>query len=54
MSGQIRPVLTGQKELVVGISNDQSGLACAYLPTSFAHRITGGTVYVDGGTNVAA
>ena len=28
------------------------GWACAYLATSFAHRITGGTVYVDGGVNV--
>jgi enoyl-[acyl-carrier protein] reductase I len=30
------------------------GWACAYLATSFAHRITGGTVYVDGGVNVIA
>jgi len=28
------------------------GYACAYLATPFAHRITGGTVYVDGGTNI--
>lgn len=28
------------------------GYACAYLATEFAHRITGGTVYVDGGANV--
>ena len=28
------------------------GFACAYLATPFARRITGGTVYVDGGANV--
>jgi enoyl-[acyl-carrier protein] reductase I len=28
------------------------GHACAYLATSFARRITGGTVYVDGGANI--
>jgi enoyl-[acyl-carrier protein] reductase I len=30
------------------------GLACAYLATDFARRITGGTIYVDGGANVVA
>jgi enoyl-[acyl-carrier protein] reductase I len=30
------------------------GWTCAYLATPFAHRITGGTVYVDGGTNIVA
>jgi enoyl-[acyl-carrier protein] reductase I len=30
------------------------GYACAYLATPFAHRVTGGTVYVDGGTNIIA
>ncbi|MFO1082140.1 MAG: enoyl-ACP reductase FabI [Reyranellaceae bacterium] len=30
------------------------GWACAYLATPFAHRITGGTVYVDGGANIVA
>jgi enoyl-[acyl-carrier protein] reductase I len=30
------------------------GFACAYLATDFARRITGGTVYVDGGTNIVA
>lgn len=30
------------------------GFACAYLATSLARRITGGTVYVDGGANVVA
>jgi len=30
------------------------GYTCAYLATPFARRITGGTVYVDGGTNIVA
>ena len=30
------------------------GFACAYLATPYARRITGGTVYVDGGVNVMA
>jgi enoyl-[acyl-carrier protein] reductase I len=30
------------------------GYTCAYLATPFAHRITGGTVYVDGGFNIIA
>ncbi len=30
------------------------GYACAYLATPFAKRITGGTVYVDGGVNLIA
>ncbi len=30
------------------------GYACTYLATPFAHRITGGTVYVDGGANIVA
>ncbi|SEN93865.1 Enoyl-[acyl-carrier-protein] reductase [NADH] [Rhodospirillales bacterium URHD0017] len=30
------------------------GYACAYLATPFARRITGGTVYVDGGANIRA
>ena len=30
------------------------GYACAYLATPFARRITGGTIYVDGGTNIVA
>jgi len=30
------------------------GWACAYLATPFAHRVTGGTVYVDGGANIIA
>ena len=28
------------------------GFACAYLATPDARRITGGTVYVDGGVNM--
>jgi enoyl-[acyl-carrier protein] reductase I len=30
------------------------GFTCAYLATPFAHRVTGGTVYVDGGANIVA
>lgn len=30
------------------------GWACAYLATPFARRITGGTVFVDGGANIRA
>ncbi len=30
------------------------GWTCAYLATPFARRLTGGTVYVDGGANVVA
>jgi enoyl-[acyl-carrier protein] reductase I len=30
------------------------GFTCAYLATPFAYRITGGTVYVDGGANIIA
>jgi enoyl-[acyl-carrier protein] reductase I len=30
------------------------GYACAYLATFLAKRITGGTVYVDGGANIVA
>ena len=30
------------------------GFSCAYLATPFARRITGGTVYVDGGANIVA
>ncbi|MFL6733520.1 MAG: enoyl-ACP reductase FabI [Sphingomicrobium sp.] len=30
------------------------GFACAYLATKFARRITGGTIYIDGGANVVA
>jgi enoyl-[acyl-carrier protein] reductase I len=33
---------------------DDVGFACAYLATDFAKRITGGTVYVDGGANIIA
>jgi enoyl-[acyl-carrier protein] reductase I len=30
------------------------GFTCAYLATPFARRVTGGTVYVDGGANIVA
>jgi enoyl-[acyl-carrier protein] reductase I len=30
------------------------GRACAFLATDFARRITGGTIYVDGGANIVA
>ena len=30
------------------------GFTCAYLATPFAKRVTGGTVYVDGGANIIA
>jgi len=30
------------------------GWTCAYLATPFAHRVTGGTVYIDGGAHVIA
>jgi enoyl-[acyl-carrier protein] reductase I len=31
---------------------DDVGRACAYLATPWAHRITGGTIYIDGGANL--
>lgn len=33
---------------------DDVGFSCAYLATDFARRITGGTVYIDGGANIIA
>jgi enoyl-[acyl-carrier protein] reductase I len=33
---------------------DDVGSACAYLASDFARRITGGTIYVDGGANVVS
>jgi enoyl-[acyl-carrier protein] reductase I len=30
------------------------GAACAYLATDYARRITGGTIFVDGGANIVA
>jgi enoyl-[acyl-carrier protein] reductase I len=30
------------------------GFTCVYLATPFARRVTGGTTYVDGGTNIVA
>ena len=31
---------------------DDVGSACAYLATDYARRITGGTIYIDGGANI--
>ena len=31
---------------------DDVGHACAYFATPWAHRITGGTIYIDGGANI--
>jgi enoyl-[acyl-carrier protein] reductase I len=28
------------------------GLACAHLATPYARRLTGGTIYVDGGAHI--
>jgi enoyl-[acyl-carrier protein] reductase I len=30
------------------------GLTCTYLATPFARRVTGGTIYIDGGANIVA
>jgi enoyl-[acyl-carrier protein] reductase I len=30
------------------------GFACAYLATPYARRLTGTTMYVDGGVNIMA
>ena len=30
------------------------GAACAYLASDYARRITGGTIYIDGGSNIVA
>jgi enoyl-[acyl-carrier protein] reductase I len=30
------------------------GFTCAYLATPYAPRVSGGTVYVDGGVNIMA
>ena len=30
------------------------GAACAYLASDYARRITGGTIYIDGGANIVA
>jgi enoyl-[acyl-carrier protein] reductase I len=39
------------KELV---DIDDVGSACAYLASDYARRITGGTIYIDGGANIVA
>ncbi|HWW71541.1 MAG TPA: enoyl-ACP reductase FabI [Duganella sp.] len=36
------------------IDIDDVGATCAFLATPYAHRLTGGTVYVDGGLNILA
>jgi len=33
---------------------DDVGSACAYLASPYARRITGGTIYIDGGANIVA
>ena len=33
---------------------DDVGSACAYLASDYARRITGGTIYIDGGANIVA
>jgi enoyl-[acyl-carrier protein] reductase I len=33
---------------------DDVGHACAYLATDYARRITGGTIYIDGGSNIVS
>jgi enoyl-[acyl-carrier protein] reductase I len=33
---------------------DDVGSACAYLASAYARRITGGTIYIDGGANIVA
>jgi enoyl-[acyl-carrier protein] reductase I len=30
------------------------GATCAFLATDYARRMTGGTIYVDGGANIVA
>lgn len=33
---------------------DDVGAACAYLASDYAKRITGGTIFIDGGANIVA
>jgi enoyl-[acyl-carrier protein] reductase I len=33
---------------------DDVGAACAYLASPYSRRITGGTIYIDGGANIVA
>src|SRR4030095_3996304 len=33
---------------------EDGAAACAYLATDYARRITGGTIYIDGGANIVA
>jgi enoyl-[acyl-carrier protein] reductase I len=36
------------------VDTEDVGFACAYLATDFARRITGGTIFIDGGANIVA
>src|SRR6476469_3681896 len=40
--------------LRVLVDIDDVGSACAFLATDYAKRITGGTVYIDGGANIVS
>lgn len=57
------PPLAGARVLVVGVANADSiawgcarafhvGFATAYLATPYARRLSGNTVYVDGGVHI--
>jgi enoyl-[acyl-carrier protein] reductase I len=37
-----------------GVDIMDVGFACAYLATPYARRVSGGTIYVDGGVNIMA
>jgi enoyl-[acyl-carrier-protein] reductase (NADH) len=59
MNEPVRPVLNVMRPLKAALEAScrylaYVGYGCAYPATPFAHRITGGTVYVDGGANVVA
>ena len=36
------------------VDTDDVGAACAYLASDYARRITGGTIYIDGGAHIIA
>jgi enoyl-[acyl-carrier protein] reductase I len=36
------------------VNIEDVGAACAYLATDYGRRITGGTIYIDGGANIVA
>jgi phosphate acetyltransferase len=57
--GLIEPVLVGPEAKIRTLAGQlvdimDVGFVCAYLATPYARRITGGTVYVDAGTNIRA